>query len=90
VSLRIPEILGYALAGVIESGMFVHIPKFRNGAGKILANASTSLLGLLRANIRIFPAPRIKFWDMLSAMKMPPYRRGTPIFKAWRVSSMLP
>jgi hypothetical protein len=37
----------------------VHIPKFRNGTGKILANASTSLLGLLRANTRIFPVPRI-------------------------------
>jgi hypothetical protein len=36
-----------------------HIPKFRNGTGKILANASTSLLGLLRANTRIFPVPRI-------------------------------
>jgi hypothetical protein len=39
--------------------LLVHIPKFRIGAGKVLANASTSLLGLLRANIRIFPAPRI-------------------------------
>jgi hypothetical protein len=37
----------------------VHIPKFRIGAVKVLANASTSLLGLLRANIRTFTAPRI-------------------------------
>jgi hypothetical protein len=32
------------------------LPKFHIGAGKILANASTSLLGLLRANTRIFLA----------------------------------
>jgi hypothetical protein len=44
----------YALALLQRMISLRAIPKFRNGSGKILANASTSLLGLLRANAGFF------------------------------------